>query len=281
MMLSTEGMAAMGLNDKQSSSSSSKSKPSTSSASTGKKEATSTQTDGNSKADVSAFEETIRKAMESLNSAGGPSVPGAGGGGPSDPAELAKLLAQLGNDPNLDLEGDDELSGILDGMMGQLMTREVLEEPLSELASKVSLTSDQIKGDVLTIQYPEYLASPPKDLPSSELEKYRAQYALVQKIVDTFRKPGYSDDKDGKEIARLVGEMQDLGGPPGEIMGELPEGFVSIHSFIYYSRFSVSLTFSLLAPISPFSLLLLHFPAFSSNSKPTSLFPLYRTSSDN
>jgi peroxin-19 len=77
-------------------------------------------------------------------------------------------------------------------------------------------------------QYPDYLASPPKDLPAADLTKYKNQYALVQKIVDTFRKPGYSDDRDGKEIARLVGEMQDLGGPPQEIMGDLPEGFVSL-----------------------------------------------------
>lgn len=64
------------------------------------------------------------------------------------------------------------------------------------------------------------------------MEKYRQQYAIVQKIVDTFRKPGYSDDKDGKEIAKLVGEMQDLGGPPQEIMGDLPEGFVREHLVI-------------------------------------------------
>jgi len=48
----------------------------------------------------------------------------------------------------------------------------------------------------------------------------------VQQILDTFRRPGYSDQKDGKEVAKRVGEMQDLGGPPKEIMGELPEGFV-------------------------------------------------------
>ena len=41
-----------------------------------------------------------------------------------------------------------------------------------------------------------------------------------------FRRPGYTDEKDGKQIAKLVGEMQDLGGPPAEVMGELPEGFV-------------------------------------------------------
>jgi peroxin-19 len=133
MMLSTEGMAAMGLDDKEPLPSPSK-KPQPPKPSTSKPRETT-----GSKPDVSAFEETIRKAMESLNSAGGPAAGSSGGGGgPSDPAELAKLLASLGNDPNLDLEGDDDLSGILDGMMGQLMTREVLEEPLSELASKVS-----------------------------------------------------------------------------------------------------------------------------------------------
>ena len=131
MMLSTEGMAAMGLDDKD------PLPPSTSRKAQPSRPSTKANASPTSKPDVTAFEETIRKAMESLNSAGGPAASN-GGGGPSDPAELAKLLASLGNDPNLDLEGDDELSGILDGMMGQLMTREVLEEPLSELASKVS-----------------------------------------------------------------------------------------------------------------------------------------------
>lgn len=49
----------------------------------------------------------------------------------------------------------------------------------------------------------------------------------MQQILVVFKRTNYSDDTDGKEVARLVGEMQDLGGPPNEIMGELPEGFVS------------------------------------------------------
>lgn len=47
-----------------------------------------------------------------------------------------------------------------------------------------------------------------------------------------FKKPGYTDEKDGKDIARLVSEMQDLGGPPKEVMGDLPEGFVSCYAWI-------------------------------------------------
>jgi peroxin-19 len=142
IMLSKEGMDAMGLTDdlgldvKPSlPKSTPKSKPKQGASTSSGAGTRNTETD--TKPDISSFEETIRKAMESLNTAG--TKPASGpGGDPTDPADLAKLLASLGNDPNLDLEGDDELSGILDGMMGQLMTREVLEEPMAELASKVS-----------------------------------------------------------------------------------------------------------------------------------------------
>jgi hypothetical protein len=64
-------------------------------------------------------------------------------------------------------------------------------------------------------------------LGKEDLERYSQQHKLVSSIVATFQKPDYSDERDGKTIARLVGEMQDLGGPPQEIMGDLPEGFVS------------------------------------------------------
>ncbi|TXT15844.1 hypothetical protein VHUM_00347 [Vanrija humicola] len=186
MMLSNEGMEALGLDDK----------------------ANSPAAAGPSAAGATSFEDTIRKTMESIN-AGGANV-GAGG----DDTDLAALLRQLGSDPSA-LDGlgdeDDDLGGLLDGMMAQLMSKEVLEEPMAELAAK----------------YPEYLAKPPSTVTPADLEKYRQQHKLVQQIVETFKKPGYTDERDGKEVARLVGEMQDLGGPPSEIMGDLPEGFVS------------------------------------------------------
>jgi len=86
------------------------------------------------------FQETIRRTMESLNQPATSGARRATGAGDGAPPNLAALLSQLGSDPSaLDgLGGDDgELGGLLDGMMAQLMTREVLEEPMSELASKV------------------------------------------------------------------------------------------------------------------------------------------------
>lgn len=83
-----------------------------------------------------SFDETIRKTMESLNQGG------AGAGQNADmPDDIAALLRQLSENPGaLDgLDGeDDDLGGLLDGMMAQLMSKEVLEEPMNELAAKVS-----------------------------------------------------------------------------------------------------------------------------------------------
>lgn len=59
----------------------------------------------------------------------------------------------------------------------------------------------------------------------ASLEKYKQQHEIVKSIVALFRKSDFSDERDGKEVARLVGEMQDLGGPPEQVLGEMPEGF--------------------------------------------------------
>lgn len=212
MMLSNEGIEALGLDDKAKAGAS----PSPRRAA-----AAAAGAAGPSAAGATSFEETIRKTMESIN-AGGANV-GAGG----DDTDLAALLRQLGSDPSA-LDGlgdeDDDLGGLLDGMMAQLMSKEVLEEPMAELAAKVGQPRSSYPANP---QYPEYLAKPPSTATPADLEKYRQQHKLVQQIVDTFKKPSYTDERDGKEVARLVGEMQDLGGPPTEIMGDLPEGFVS------------------------------------------------------
>lgn len=53
----------------------------------------------------------------------------------------------------------------------------------------------------------------------------------MEKIVATFRKSDYSPEDDSADIQKLVGEMQDLGGPPKEIVGDLPGGLVSFSIF--------------------------------------------------
>jgi peroxin-19 len=125
MMLSGEGLEALGL-DKDG-----QPKPGT------KAPAPSAGGESSSSEEKIDFNETIRRTMEQLKN---PSAKSSSANGTPD---LEALLAQLGNDPRMaglgDLNGEDEdLGGLLDGMMAQLMTKEVLEEPMSELASKVS-----------------------------------------------------------------------------------------------------------------------------------------------
>ncbi|CAD6571467.1 MAG: Peroxisome chaperone and import receptor [Tremellales sp. Tagirdzhanova-0007] len=167
------------------------------------------------------FQETIRRTMESLNQPVSSGSKGGGSGSTEEPGNatnLAALLGKFGSDPSA-LDGlggdDDELGGLLDGMM----TQRVILDPFYPSPLLAVRTGNA------HIAYPAYLASPPTTVSQPDLHKYRQQHRLVQQILDTFRRPGYSDEKDGKDISKLVGEMQDLGGPPKEIMGDLPEGF--------------------------------------------------------
>lgn len=130
MMLSGEGMQAMGLDGKGAGAGA---------AGPSARSAASPGPSGAAGKESLNFEETIKRTMASLN-AGGAGTPARD----ELPGDLAALLKQLGDDPSaLDSLGglgddDDELGGLLDGMMAQLMSKEVLEEPMGELAAKVS-----------------------------------------------------------------------------------------------------------------------------------------------
>ncbi|KIJ56319.1 hypothetical protein M422DRAFT_57684 [Sphaerobolus stellatus SS14] len=124
---------------------------------------------------------------------------------------LEKLLSTLG-DLNLDdAEGGEGLDSMLESMMSQLMSKEILYDPLKELDTK----------------YPEYLEKNGPTLDAAERERCVQQSKRVQKIVAIFEKPSYSEDDTttSSEILRLMNEMQGFGSPPNEIMGDMPPGF--------------------------------------------------------
>ncbi|KAG7531946.1 hypothetical protein FFLO_04014 [Filobasidium floriforme] len=183
-----------------------------------------------------SFEETIERTMKNLKE-------GADDAKKSKPAAqdpLMALLAQLTSDPDalgdLDLDGldlsalsaslgldgkaggalgeggDEGMGGVLDGMMRGLMTKEILMEPLEELAEK----------------YPPYLNAQRSNptIPPTQLSNYETQSQIISQILELFRRPGYSDDDEEKrkEVYDLMCRMQEMGSPPEEVMGEMPEG---------------------------------------------------------
>ncbi|CCG82505.1 Putative uncharacterized protein [Taphrina deformans PYCC 5710] len=100
-------------------------------------------------------------------------------------------------------EGGGDFSQVLEGMMSQLMSKEILYEPLLELHQK----------------YPTWIAEHPKD---EKIETYKKQSALVAKIVAKFEDREYRDEDASKkeEVMDLMSQMQDLGSPPAAIMSE-------------------------------------------------------------
>jgi peroxin-19 len=60
------------------------------------------------------------------------------------------------------------------------------------------------------VQFPTYFAEHP-DLPEEDLKKYRAQEAIVKKLVAIYDKPNYSDDNAemNKEVLKLMNEACD------------------------------------------------------------------------
>ncbi|KAJ6600785.1 Pex19 protein family-domain-containing protein [Mycena sp. CBHHK59/15] len=162
---------------------------------------------------VDDFQRKIQQAMGKLREGESTLKDAAAPGGPA-PDSLEALLAQLndlGAGADGDLPADDaELAGFLENMMGELMSKEVLHEPLTELADK----------------FPAYLAAPPAPLPADDRERYTAQLERVHAILAVFDAPGYSDSdpKARETVVALMAEMQSFGSPPTELMGPLPPG---------------------------------------------------------
>ncbi|TRM59789.1 Pex19 protein family-domain-containing protein [Schizophyllum amplum] len=159
------------------------------------------------------FQAKIRQATQKLRESES-NMTGDGGAGPSsgDGADALEALLKSLDLDNLP-EGDDEkeLTGFLESMMGSLMSKEVLYEPMRELEEKM----------------PAYLENPTEPLQAGDKERYQSQLTCVRKIIATFDEPGYTDDDPArsKRIVDLMSEMQDYGPPPSEIIGQMPAGF--------------------------------------------------------
>ncbi|KAJ6476172.1 Pex19 protein family-domain-containing protein [Mycena sanguinolenta] len=165
------------------------------------------------------FQAKIRAAMSKVNEGESTLKDVAGTGAAADPDSLEALMAQLNDLGGADLpESEAELAGFLETMMGELMSKDVLYEPLTELADK----------------FPPYIAShsPTSTPPLTDADKtrYESQLARVRDILAIFDAPDFSDeDKEKRErVVALMAEMQSFGSPPPELMGPLPPGLSAL-----------------------------------------------------
>ncbi|KAG2057926.1 Pex19-domain-containing protein [Suillus hirtellus] len=150
------------------------------------------------------FQSRIRNTMNKLKE----SESGLKASDPSRSApnadSLEALLSQFGD------EDEEEMQGVLEAMMGQLMGKDVLYEPLKELSDK----------------FPDYLEANAATLTADDKSRYDAQIICMKQLLEIFESKDYADndDKTRLEIVDLMGELQKHGSPPEEIMGPLPPG---------------------------------------------------------
>ncbi|KAL0080633.1 Pex19 protein [Phycomyces blakesleeanus] len=123
----------------------------------------------------------------------------------TDDAFMAELMKQMES-----LSDTGEFENVLEGMMQQLMSKEMLYEPIRDLAKK----------------YPSWLEENKTKLNKTDYEKYSSQYLVCQQIVAKYEAPGFDEknESQSKEIMDLMQKMQDFGQPPPALLEEMAPG---------------------------------------------------------
>lgn len=103
---------------------------------------------------------------------------------------LAEMLKQMQGAAG-EGEGDEDFSKMLLTMMEQLTSKEILYEPMRELADK----------------YPAWLSKNEGKEPQEDINRYREQYGVVKEIVAKFEEPAYRDEND-KDRDYIIDRMQ-------------------------------------------------------------------------
>ena len=138
------------------------------------------------------FQDVIQATMDKLKQSkqsAGSSDPLGGMGGDND---LSQLLAALGSGENGEMP---DLTKMLSSMMEDLMSKEVLYEPLKDMHTR----------------FPEFLASEKgKKLPDDERSRYEKQRDLMAEIIAAYEAPKYDDSnpEQRKRVSVLVTKVR-------------------------------------------------------------------------
>ncbi|EPZ33592.1 hypothetical protein ROZALSC1DRAFT_27828 [Rozella allomycis CSF55] len=108
---------------------------------------------------------------------------------------LNNLFENLLNDKVDDVES----SGLLDGLLENFLTKDVLYEPMKDLA----------------LQYPEWIEKNKHKISKEDLSNYEKQLECVNEIV-----VAYESDQQSKVIT-LLQKMQEFGTPPEEMLADI------------------------------------------------------------
>lgn len=119
--------------------------------------------------------------------------------GLEDADVMEKLMKQFE-----EMGGNQDMQGLVDTMMRQLLSKDILYEPMKEIAEK----------------YPPWIEAKRGTLSSEDLARFEQQLRHIRRLCSVFE----SAPDDFPSIISVMQEMQACGQPPPEIMRELAPG---------------------------------------------------------
>ncbi|CAD5331968.1 unnamed protein product [Arabidopsis thaliana] len=135
--------------------------------------------------------ETV-KGLESLSSKQQPTG--------SDDAMVEDWIKQFEN-----LTGSNDLESIVDTMMQQLLSKDILHEPMKEIGAR----------------YPKWLEEHESSLNKEEFDRYSHQYELIKELNLVYE----NEPNNSTKIMEIMQKMQECGQPPSDIVQEMDPGF--------------------------------------------------------
>lgn len=142
--------------------------------------------------------------------------------GPSSLSDEEKLLQGIFQSLGANMDGGDNTSdpsnfnpdAFVDGMMEQLLSKELMYEPMKQVTEK----------------FPAWLEQHKDDLDGQELKQRQEQYRCFQELVQVYesQEDGNTDNVDTTKstgrLMELMQRVQEFGQPPQEIVNEIAPG---------------------------------------------------------
>ncbi|KAL5551172.1 hypothetical protein UlMin_001348 [Ulmus minor] len=104
-----------------------------------------------------------------------------------------------------ELAGSQDMESIVETMMQQLLSKDILHEPMKEIGER----------------YPKWLEEHKANLSKEDLDRYSHQYELIKELNEVYEKEPGNFNK----IVELMQKMQECGQPPNDIVHELAPDF--------------------------------------------------------
>lgn len=97
------------------------------------------------------------------------------------------------------------MESIVETMMQQLLSKEILHEPMKEIGER----------------YPTWLEDNKAKLPDEEYARYSRQYGLIKDLNQVYE----AEPENFNKIVELMQKMQECGQPPNDIVQEIAPDF--------------------------------------------------------